>query len=104
MTAMRGKKWVLEPHCIEVEGQEAKANLFAVPGGWVAPITFGPKDATVKVLLRILPGLTEKAHAEALLPGVQQPQTVKTTFRAGALELQVPLRRGCAVVRIQESR
>ena len=104
MTAMRGKKWVLEPHCIEVEGQEAKANLFAVPGGWVAPITFGPKDATVKVFCVICQASRRKRIAEALLPGVQQPQTVKTTFRAGALELQVPLRRGCAVVRIQESR
>jgi hypothetical protein len=101
MAGLRGKTWVLEPHCIEVEGQEAKANLFAVPGGWVAPITFGPKGATVKVILRNLPGLTEKAPCEALLPGVQQPQTVETTFKDEALELRVPLKRGCTLVRIK---
>jgi hypothetical protein len=101
MDAMRGKKWVLEPHCIEVEGGEAKANMFAVPGGYAAPITFGPKDGTVKVILRNLPGLTEGVHCEALLPGVQQPQTVPATFKDGALELRVPMKRGCAMVRIK---
>jgi len=103
MDAMRGKKWVLEPHCIEIEGHEAKANLFAVPGGWVAPITFGPKNGTVKVILRNVQDMTEAAHCEALLPGVQQPQTVRTTFRDGVLELQVPLKRGCSMVKITKA-
>ena len=101
MDAMRGKKWALEPHCIVVEGGGAKANLFAVPGGYAAPVTFGPQDGTVKVILRNLPGLTEGVHCEALLPGVQQPQAVRTAFKNGALELQVPLKRGCAMVRIK---
>jgi hypothetical protein len=100
MVAMRGKKWVLEPHCIGVEGDAAKANLFAVPGGWVAPVTFGPKDGTVKVVLRNLPGFTEAAHCDALLPGVPQPQTVQTSFRDGTLEVQVPMKRGCAMLRV----
>lgn len=77
MDAMRGKKWALEPHCIEVQGQQAKANLFAVPGGWVAPITFGPRDGVVKVILRNLPGLTTEWHCEALLPGEEQPHSSK---------------------------
>jgi len=101
LDAMRGKKWVLAPHAIEVVGNVAKANLFEVPGGYAAPVTFGPQEGTVKVILRNLPGLTEEVHCEALLPGVQQPQTVRTAFRDGALELQVPLKRGCAVVRIK---
>jgi len=101
MVAMRGKKWVLEPHCIEVEEGRAKANLFTVPGGWVAPITFGPNDGTAKVVLRNLRVRTAEMHCDALLPGVQQPQVVRTTFRDGALELQVPLKRGCAMVRIR---
>jgi len=100
MAAMRGKKWVLAPHAIEVVGNVAKANLFEVPGGYAAPVTFGPQDGTVKVILRNLPGLKEDVHCEALLPGVQQPQTVRTTFRDGALELQVPLKRGCAMLRV----
>ncbi len=101
MVAMRGKQWVLEPHCIEVQDQVAKVNLFALPGGWVAPITFGPKDGMVKVVLRNVAGLAEGVHCDALHPGVAQPQAVGTTFRGGVLELQVPLKRGCAMVRIK---
>jgi hypothetical protein len=103
MAAMRGKKWVLEPHCIEIEGHEAKANLFAVPGGWVAPITFGPKNGTVKVILRNLPGLTKELHCEALLPGEGRAQAVQTLLRDGALELRVPLKRGCSMVKITKA-
>ncbi len=101
MVAMRGKKWVLEPHCIEVEDHAAKANLFAVLGGWVAPITFGPANGTVKVVLRNVQGLGENLHCDALLPGVQQAQAVQASFRDGELALQVPLKRGCAMVRIK---
>jgi hypothetical protein len=101
LVAMRGKKWVLAPHAIEVAGNVAKANLFEVPGGYTAPITFGPQDGTAKVILRNLPGLSEKVHSEALLPGVPQPQTVRAAFKDGTLELQVPMKRGCAVVRIK---
>ena len=100
MDAMRGKKWVLAPHCIAVEGGEAKANLFAVSGGYAAPVTFGPREGTVKVIMRNLPGLTEEVHWEELLPGSQQPQTLPATFKDGVLELQVPLKRGCAMLRV----
>jgi hypothetical protein len=100
MDALRGKQWVLEPHCIEVEGSAAKANLFAVPGGYVAPVAFGPRDGTVEVILRNVRGLTEAARFDALLPGVEVPQAVRTAFRDGALDLQVPLKRGCAVLRV----
>ena len=98
--AMRGKKWVLEPHCIEIEGGKAKANLFEVSNGWVAPVTFGPKDGTVKVLIRNVPGISDKLKFDALHPGVEQPQPVKATQRDGVLELEVPLQRSCAMVRI----
>jgi hypothetical protein len=101
MAAMRGKKWVLEPHCMEVENQAAKANLFTVPGGWVAPITFGPTAGKVTVALRNVPGLEQASHYDALLPGVPGPQAVTVSARNGTVELQVPLRSGCAMVRIK---
>jgi hypothetical protein len=103
MVAMRGKKWVLEPHCVEIEGHAAKANLFTVPGGYAVPVTFGPKDGTVKVVLRNLPGLSDAWHCEALLPGAQEPHAVHIALRDTALELQVPLKRGCAMVQIKQS-
>ena len=100
MDSMRGKRWALAAHAIEVVGNVAKANLFEVPGGYAAPVTFGRRDATVKVILRNLPGLTAEVHCEALLPGVQQPRAVRTAFRDGALELQVPLKRGCSMLKV----
>ena len=100
LMAMRGKEWVLEPHCIEVAGAKAKANLFEVPGGWAAPVVFGPKEATVTVLIRNVAGIGEKLKIEALHPGVEQPQPVAAVRKGGVLELQVPLRRGCAMVRL----
>lgn len=102
LDAMRGKKWVLEPHCIEAAEGAAKVNLFSVPDGWVAPVTFGPKDGTVKVLIRNVPGISEDLKIEALLPGVEHPQPVPVAVKQGFLELQVPLHRGCAMVTIHK--
>ncbi len=103
MDAMRGKKWVLAPHCLEIEGQAAKANLFAVPDGWAVPITFGPTNGTVKVVLRNIQGLGEALNCDAHVPGIQEPQAVQANFRDAALTLQVALKRGCAMVRIKRA-
>jgi hypothetical protein len=101
MDAMRGKRWVLEPHCIEVQNHAAKANLFAVSGGWVAPITFGPRDGTVTVVLRNFSAVRQRMQCDALLPGVSEPEAVQASWRDGSLELQVPLKRGCAMLRVR---
>ena len=50
--AMRGKKWVLLPHVVNVEGQGVKANLFRVPEGYIVPIIFGGSAPAVIVTLR----------------------------------------------------
>ena len=47
--AMRGKKWVLLPHAISVEGKGVKANLFRVPEGYIVPIIFGGSAPAVTV-------------------------------------------------------
>ena len=57
LDAMRGKKWVLLPHVIEVADQKARANLFSVPGGYVMPVIFGGKEKSVEVTLNRLPAL-----------------------------------------------
>jgi len=99
LAAMRGKKWVLAPHCIEVEGAKAKANLFEVPVGWVAPVVFGPQEGLVKVLVRNVAGISDARKIEALQPGVERPQPVTAVLKDGVLALQVPLKRGCAMLR-----
>ncbi len=99
---MRGKKWVLEPHVIEVEGT-SKANLFEVPGAYIVPVTFGGKAESVRVTIRKPSSLKEwPKHpvVEALHPGIPHPATVNAEVEGDVLRLTVPLRRGCAMVKI----
>jgi hypothetical protein len=99
LDAMRGKKWVLAPHCVEAAGGGAKVNLFEVPGGYALPVTFAGKAETVTVRIRNVPGLNG-ARVEAWLPGIEAPQPVVSSFKDGLLALAVPLKRGCAMVQI----
>jgi hypothetical protein len=52
LAAIRGKRWLLEPHVISVKNREALANLFEVPGGYAVPITFAGNVKEVTVILR----------------------------------------------------
>ena len=102
LVALRGKRWVLEPHVISVRGSAAKANIFEVPGGYVIPVVYAGREKTVRVALRGLPGPSGGARyiAEALHPGAEARVPVAMTRTGRGLELSVPVRRGCAVVRL----
>jgi hypothetical protein len=99
LTAMRGKKWVLVPHCVETSTAGVKVNLFEVPGGYALPVSFGGKAETAIVHVRNVPGL-EKLRCEALHPGVETPVPLVGQFKDGELQLTVPLVRGCAMLRL----
>lgn len=99
MAAMRGKKWVLEPHCLEVDKGAAKANLFEVPDGYVVPIVFGQSGSTVVVRIRNVYGLSA-ASCVAIYPGADKVSALESTFENGVLEIRVPLVRSCAMVSI----
>jgi len=100
LDAMRGKKWVLTPHCVETTTPGVKVNLFKVPVGYALPVTFGGTDQTAVVQVRIddVPG---HFHCDALQPGKDPtlPVELKSNDN-GILEMTVPLARGCAMVRI----
>ena len=100
LDSMRGKKWVLEPHCVEAVGGKAKVNLFEVPGGYVIPVTHGGQAESVEVVVRNVKGLTSKADCTALHPGSEQPASVRIAQDGGAVRLTVPLKRGCAMAKI----
>jgi hypothetical protein len=98
--ALHGKRWVLQPHVISVEGDTAKANLFAVPGGYVIPITFGGESARI-----ILRGLIRQCGqdgfaAEMIRPGEQDWTPVTCDDTGSQLAVSVPLKHGCAMVRL----
>jgi len=97
---IKGKKWILEPHCVEAVARQAKVNLFEVPGGWVVPVTFGPNAGPVTVRLRNVPGLEDDLRAEAFYPGTEKADTVALTRAGHEIRMTVGTRRGCAVVKI----
>ncbi|MHB8524217.1 MAG: NPCBM/NEW2 domain-containing protein [Limisphaerales bacterium] len=99
MDALHGRQWVLVAHCVEAITPGVKVNLFQVPGGYALPVTFGGSAGSATVRLRNVNGLG-KVNCEALHPGVETPVPVLATFRHDELELQVPLKRGCAMVRL----
>lgn len=101
LDALRGRKWVLAPRCIETTTPGAKVNLFEVPGGYAVPVTFGGTNATATVQLRHLPDLAALQGA-ALHPGATNTVALDATFSDETLTLRVPLQRGCAMVRLRK--
>jgi hypothetical protein len=100
LDAIRGKKWVLAPHCVESIAVGVKVNLFEVPGGYALPVAFGGNLKSATIRLRNIPGL-DKLEAVAIHPGKDVQEAVPATFENGVLNLQVPLKRGCAMVALR---
>jgi hypothetical protein len=102
LDALRNRKWVLAPHAIKVEGDAAKANIFAVPGGYVIPVTFGGAAGSAEIVLRDLPLGANRGDltCEVIHPGAQNWEPLDFTDDGAVLRIDVPLRRGCALVRL----
>jgi hypothetical protein len=96
---LRGKKWVLLPHAVEVIRGGAKANIFQVPGGYVVPVTFGGDTREAVVTIRGVN--TEIATAEVFHPASAQGTPLHFARTGTQLSLTVPLHRGCAMVRLR---
>ena len=92
LDAMRGKKWVLAPHCVEVSGGGAEANLFQVPGGYALPVCFGGKADFADIVIRNLPDLDAFKYA-SIQPGIESHPSPTILFRDkdGATMIRVPL-------------
>jgi hypothetical protein len=99
LALMKGKKWVLEPHCIKVIGDLARVNLFRLTDGYLVPVVFG-KENKVTVEINNIAGLG-KATCEAFYPGSENGVAVKADLSDGYLSMEVPLKRGCAMVKIK---
>jgi hypothetical protein len=97
--ALRGKRWLLLPHVVRVEGDKALANIFEVPGGYVVPVTFA-KEASVQIVLQGLPELPGQNgfRIEAIQPGESQPIALQAKKEGNLLRVEVPTKRGCAVL------
>ena len=99
---LRGRKWVLTANPAEVFGGDAKANIFSIPGGYVVPVMFGGSESSVKVVLHGIkaPADLHRCSVQALYPGSELPWNITPVSTANGVSLDVPLKRGCAMVRI----
>jgi hypothetical protein len=102
LARLRGKQWVLEPDVIQVDGAGAKANLFAVPGGWVVPVVFGG-GSSATITLRDPRFASATLTIEALHPGSSATFSLPARSQNGVLTLEVPLQRGCAMVSLRRN-
>jgi hypothetical protein len=101
---MKGKKWILEPHCIAVRDQAAKANLFEVKGAWIIPVVFGPRDGTVTVEVGPVSGMGRPLKAEVYYPGAEDPVNLSINPSPQGLSFTLALERGCGLVRISRAK
>ena len=101
---MRGKKWVLSPHAVEVVGQKAGRTSSACRR-YVMPVVFGGKEKSVEVCSRSAPCLARRSfRVEVIHPGEERwsrcgPGHYGERARS-AMTLDVPLERGCAMIKL----
>jgi hypothetical protein len=98
---LRGRKWVLEPYLFPPRQDSVKLNLFKTPEGYVMPVTFCGEEKTVTVTIRQLKGMTAKSKVDVFQPGYTMPIAIRPKLDQGYVTLDVPIYRGCAMVRIR---
>ena len=103
MKQLEGRQWVLSATPVEVVADNAKANVFEVPDGYVVPVVYA-RDSTVGVDLGVLNGGGEWS-VEAWHPGKDMPQSLPGVRNAAGEtpRIEVPVVRGCAVLHIRKN-
>lgn len=99
LEALRGKQWLFKPHVVKVAGNTAKANIFQVPEGYVIPVTFGGNATLAQVIIRHLNAVD--GQATVIHPGEKDWAPLPLEVEGDEIVLNVPLSRGCAMVRLQ---
>jgi hypothetical protein len=103
MKMMKGREWVLTENPVVVDGGIAKANLFKVPDGYIVPVVFGEKDtALVRVAVPFTdnnPKVTVQYPGEKTASAIDHIEIID-----GKLIMNVPLKRYCALIIIQNKK
>lgn len=91
---LRGRRWVLVPDCITVEG--ARGNIFQLPDGtYMVVLVLGGEQAEVRLEHVPLAG----RMLSVLYPGAAAPvRRGRVGATDGPLRVTIPLRRGCAML------
>ena len=104
LATMRGKQWLLKAHAVAVADGAARVNVFEVPGGYAVPVTFAGSERDVTVTLALpAPKGGAKLQAQAWLPGESRPLPLRGDWVNDKWKLNVPTRRGCALLAINGS-
>jgi hypothetical protein len=94
---LKARNWVLRPGAIAVKAGAAKANIFETPGHYVVFVGLAGQEKSAKIELRGVHGAASVLHpggtSELTIAAVEQPQS--TIF-------DVPLIRGCAMLRLEK--
>ena len=101
LNSLRGRKWVLTPHVVEVENSMAKANLFKVSNDFVMPVVFATTDVPVKVKIARSAEIGNLVSALMLSPDSEKEIPLKITSRKGSYELLVPAGKRGVMVKIR---
>lgn len=98
--ALDQRSWVFVPHVLEVKDDVAKANVFKVALGYAIPVDFGGRSLAVHLTVRGLANLAT-ANYEFINPGGQTWAPLQPVFKDNRAEVDVPLKRGCALLRVE---
>lgn len=101
--ALRGRRWVLEPHVLNVRDGKARANLFRVPDGYVIPLVMaaGSQPVTIDMPAAVFPGDPANMRVLVMHLGSTAGTPVPPRVESGRWSLDVPTVRGCALVKIE---
>jgi hypothetical protein len=99
MNLMKSRQWVLESHAVSVEKNLAKANIFKIPEGYSIPVVYGESDQ-VRVKITNLKDLSKKTVCSAYYPGKETPVEIKMLKSGKNWFIDVPLERGCVMIKI----
>ena len=113
MNAIKGAKYLLKAHAVKVlttSSSTLVSNAFEMPeGGMLWPLMLGGPDATTATLsVAHLPAAVVESSFEVMLPSAEDHSwkpvpsaSVKILGSGKATLSNVPLLRGCALVRIK---
>ena len=101
-SSLKERKWILIDHVIRVEGDKAKANLFEAPAGFVIPVVLGGTNENARIHIAKLPKQYDRGDltVRIIYPGETVWKTIGTISGDQPIDLDVPLIRGCAVVKL----
>ncbi|CAN5369763.1 hypothetical protein BH11BAC5_BH11BAC5_14530 [soil metagenome] len=99
MNQLKEKQWVLQPGIVAVKNDKAKVNIFKTNEGYTIPVVYGDGNV-VTVVLKNSIFAKGNFNYKVFLPGRRDAVHVKARRIGDAVEINVPLVRGAAMVTV----